>query len=161
MLSKPSLVLHYWAERNDDVARSLPLQAFGEDLKSFTTVAPQPDVETPNPNFQLIEVKLPLDSELALSIGTQNTQAPLHYSNDDGFVKRLINNQPSQSVRLLIGSCNFPGYPFDRTYANTIFKHMQSYTNGEFAAQALFMLGDQIYADQIWKKVPYFKEKKC
>lgn len=61
---------------------------------------------------------------------------------------RRAAGEPARDCHFLVGSCHYPGTPFDRELAHRAFAGMgQLLGEPSFACDALFMIGDQIYAD--------------
>ncbi|MFO1375708.1 MAG: GMC oxidoreductase [Steroidobacteraceae bacterium] len=67
------------------------------------------------------------------------------------WLARLVRRAAGEPVRdchFLVGSCHYPGTPFDREFAHRAFEGMgRLLARPSFLCDALFMIGDQIYAD--------------
>lgn len=67
------------------------------------------------------------------------------------WLARLVRRAAGEPVRdchFLVGSCHYPGTPFDRDFAHRAFEGMgRLLADPAFTCDALFMIGDQIYAD--------------
>ena len=55
--------------------------------------------------------------------------------------------QPIVDCHFLVGSCRYPGTPFDRDTADGVFERMLQIIDSDTPCDALFLIGDQIYAD--------------
>jgi len=70
------------------------------------------------------------------------------------WLKRLREadvQKPCRDMRFLVGSCRYPGTPFESEASDAIFKgmlpHIEGPQNGVPGVHMLFLIGDQIYAD--------------
>jgi cholesterol oxidase len=65
------------------------------------------------------------------------------------WLRRLVARHDGaglESFNFLVGSCRYPGTPFERTRSDALFDRMRGVV-AEEPIDALFLLGDQIYAD--------------
>lgn len=58
-----------------------------------------------------------------------------------------VSGQPVADCHFLVGSCRYPGTPFDRDIADGAFRRMLQIIDSDTPCDALFLIGDQIYAD--------------
>ncbi len=66
------------------------------------------------------------------------------------WLARLLARQSSTTAgdcHFLVGSCRYPGTPFDRAQADAVFEEMLAIVQGDAPCDALFLVGDQVYAD--------------
>jgi cholesterol oxidase len=65
--------------------------------------------------------------------------------NAPSWLRRLV--QGAKDCHFLVGSCRYPGTPFDRNNADEAFKIMSRLLDSGVDCDLLFLVGDQIYAD--------------
>lgn len=116
--------------------------------------------------FWLYDVRIPATEaralRLSLTYGSDSKSAtpalpsPLPRGvrvqwHDLPWYRRLLDHPAgSQRLTLLAGSCLYPGFPFERQLSTAIFEGMRTQLAdqpGRRGADAVILLGDQIYAD--------------
>ena len=60
---------------------------------------------------------------------------------------RLQGKRKRNGVAFLVGSCRYPGSPFDRDLADSIFEPMWEQVKADDGVDHVLLVGDQIYAD--------------
>jgi cholesterol oxidase len=55
--------------------------------------------------------------------------------------------QPADNAHFLVGSCRYPGTPFDHDESDLVFGLMNRWLDRNLPCDGLFLIGDQIYAD--------------
>lgn len=108
-----------------------------------------------------LTLALPLTNTLRLSLRMPGDDAT-DFGADDGIVLdwrqlpwlRRVSGEPissAPSLTLLLGSCLYPGLPFDRAHSYRVFRAIREQimddTRFGRGADGLMLLGDQIYAD--------------
>jgi len=80
---------------------------------------------------------------------------PVTYPDTHPWLARLraaaASGEPCDDMRFLVGSCRYPGTPFEREASDLVFagmrRHVDESTETLPGVHLLFLIGDQIYAD--------------
>lgn len=140
-----------WTTRS----RSLPEASFKhETLQHWQEEFWLYDVRIPASEARSLRLSLTYDGddESPVNSGSRSWSAGtrLHW-HDLPWYQRVLSNSPGpQSLTLLAGSCLYPGFPFERKLSTAIFDGMRTQLvdqPGLRGADAVVLLGDQIYAD--------------
>lgn len=173
IISRPSwqdggqLTMTVWAEEEDFSAMNALALTSGKGLNT-NTIKPLPATPYSRHEFWLGKVVFSdVANSLPWSFGyavdnqacpvNEHDSVPLDLSELD-WVGRLRARQSrtqqpeGDALRLLIGSCFYPGTPFDREMAQQVFagmyRHVAPSSEDDWqGVDAVVLLGDQIYAD--------------
>ncbi|PYN91365.1 MAG: hypothetical protein DMD89_31120 [Candidatus Rokuibacteriota bacterium] len=154
------IYIRLWAETNDEVTSLVDgVQLVAKDLKELK----QWPVHGAERRYHVLDASTDQGGSTALSVGVKigpgasQTAAPTEYDFSYDrlpWLQRLRNadvQRPCRDMRFLVGSCRYPGTPFEREASDAIFggmrPHIEGATNGLPGVHMLFLVGDQIYAD--------------
>ncbi|WP_020406400.1 alpha/beta fold hydrolase [Hahella ganghwensis] len=84
------------------------------------------------------------------------TVAKLELDPDWAWLKRLQESSPESTAEFnfLVGSCRYPGTPFERDHSDQIFSVMHDRLKASDGPDKIFFIGDQIYADATANLLP-------
>ena len=120
---------------------------FGQDLRISVDYSDRADIR-----FKVEEVP---PSERAVTEAEKEAYEDLHDEetgvriplSDLPWFTRLQGKRNRNGVAFLVGSCRYPGSPFDRDFADSIFKPMWEQVKADDGVDHVLLVGDQIYAD--------------
>jgi len=156
--------IRLWAETNDEVTSLVEgVRLVGKGLEG------SPDQWTMEregcePRYRMLDACLdkrgPVEFNVEVNIGPgagKTLKAPDRYdfsSDRLPWLERLRNadvQRPCLDMRFLVGSCRYPGTPFESEASDAIFEgmvpHLEGAANGLPGVHMLFLVGDQIYSD--------------
>ena len=148
-----------WAETNDEVTSLVD----GVQLDATDVVERrQWTLEGCEPRYRMLDARLDGRSAtfgLAVKLGGSGKTPPklpgqrLSYDTLPWLerLRRHDRSRPAQDMRFLVGSCRYPGTPFESAASDAIFAGMLPHIEGRKTrwpgVHMLFLVGDQIYAD--------------
>lgn len=138
-----------WTTRS----RSLPEAQFAqESLRHWQEEFWLYDIRIPASETRALRLSLTYDSDEESGVNSRPwPQGKRLHWHDLPWYQRVLNNVSGpQPLTLLAGSCLYPGFPFERQLSTAIFDGMRSQLPDQprrRGADAVVLLGDQIYAD--------------
>jgi cholesterol oxidase len=161
-----------WAETDEDVptVSDNPVfknQRFRGEPWRIGSPGYDPQDDSAEQRYHLLDVELPAAG--AVAFGPPPSRAPGSPGTETGkgdeptdgrfawdaalpWLARLreaAKGRPCRDMRFLVGSCRYPGTPFESEASDLVFGGMRAHIAGTHhaGAQMLFLIGDQIYAD--------------
>jgi cholesterol oxidase len=107
----------------------------------------------PDRRYHLMDVELARSGPITFAIKAgAATSTPVSWEANAPWLQRLRDaaaGHPCSDMRFIVGSCRYPGTPFEREASDLVFRGILAHVDGveRPAAHSLFLIGDQIYAD--------------
>lgn len=111
--------------------------------------APRPHLPLDDSGRPLSEVLMEFENLKALRrLAHGHADDPGRDDKIDSAAVRIPKQPESDTLSIAVASCRYPGWLFDRRLADETFGHLSAkLADGEQEPAALFLIGDQIYAD--------------
>jgi cholesterol oxidase len=168
------VAIRLWAETNDEVSAIVDgVRLVGDGIDAVRAQWPVDEAE---PRYRMLDARLDRNGAVrfnvrakvgpgaartadAMAIPLDRQPPPARYAavypESMPWLRRLRaaagDELPCTDMRFLVGSCRYPGTPFEADVSDAIFhgmmEHIEGRANDAPGVHMLFLIGDQIYAD--------------
>jgi cholesterol oxidase len=149
-----------WAEANEDNATLVDDLALANSMSiaktgpSWLTGVEERDDKTYalDRRYRLMDVALDARDPITFQLQAGALSKAVTWDGPPPWLQRLreaAQGGQCHDMRFIVGSCRYPGTPFERDASDLVFGGIREHLKGRSseAAHLLFLVGDQIYAD--------------